>query len=117
MSIHIKGVEFVAWRGEYIESGAMMADKEIEKLLVQALGSIENIVKLQPGGGVKIVADMTVLEIEIDIADLPRPAGLGELDAQSDIERDGGVTDAAQGWQKGNDGWSPLGLALRLGRD
>src|SRR5690348_3083289 len=105
-------VELVAWRGEYIKSGAMMADEEVEKLLVQALGPVDNIVKLQPRVDIEIVADMAGLEIEVDIADLSRPAGLGELDAQSDIERDGGVTDAAQGWQKGNDGWPPLGLNL-----
>ena len=94
-----------------------MADKKVEKLLVQALGPVENIVKLQPCIDIEIVADMARLEIEIDIADLPRPAGLGELDAQSDVERDGGVPDTAQRRQKGNDGRPPLSLDFRLGRD
>src|SRR5437867_5842696 len=78
-----------------MQSGPMTADEDLEKLVIEPLGAVQDLLDLQARLDIEIVADVTSLKIKVDDANPALARGLVSLELDGRLEHKRRVPDAA----------------------
>src|SRR5262249_38699892 len=102
----------VARHCEHVDAARRVtADKKIKQLRIKAVGVLDDLLDVESWLDVEIVADMAVLQIEIQQANPPAARLLGAFDLHGGFDRKRGVADSAGARHEYHDGRSNLFIA------
>src|SRR5262245_1387885 len=82
----------------------MAADKDIEKLVIEPLRVVHNLLNLQARLEIKVVADVTSLKVEVDETDFALTRRLVGLELYGGLQRQRGVANTpGAGYERNGD--------------